>query len=100
ELLFAGVKRGEQVEHLVGDDLRPRVRAVDLVNGDDWLEPDLKRLGDHELGLRQRPFGGVDQHNGAIHHAKNALDLAAEVGMTGRVDDVDAGVLPEDRGDL
>ena len=26
------------------------------------LQPDLQRLGHHELGLRHRPFGRVDQH--------------------------------------
>ena len=35
-----------------------------------------------------------------IHHRQDALDLAAEVGVAGRVDDVDAGVLPVDRGRL
>ena len=37
ELLLARVERGEQVEHLVGDLGRPRVRPVDLVDDDDRL---------------------------------------------------------------
>ena len=64
------------------------------------LRPDLERLGDHELGLRHRPLGGIDQHEGAVDHVEDALDLAAEIGVAGRVDDIDAGVLPEDRGGL
>ncbi len=80
--------------------VRPRVRAVDLVDGDDRLEADLQRLGDHELGLRQRTLGGIDQHDRAVHHVEDALDLAAEVGMARRVDDVDAGCAPQDRRDL
>ena len=79
---------------------RPRVGAVDLVDDDDGLEPDLERLGHHELGLRQRPFGGIDQHQSAIDHVEDALDLAAEIGVARRVDDIDARVLPEDRGHL
>ena len=35
-----------------------------------------------------------------IHHRQDALDLAAEVGVAGGVDDVDAGVVPIDRGRL
>ena len=62
--------------------------------------PCFERLGDHELGLRQRPFGGVDQHDGAVDHVEDALHLAAEIGVAGRVDDVDARVLPEDGGAL
>ena len=100
ELLVGGVERGEQVEHLVDHLDRARVGAVDLVDDDDGLEPDLERLRHHELGLRQRAFGGVDQHQRAVDHVEDALDLAAEIGVAGRVDDVDAGVLPEDRGRL
>ena len=59
-------------------------------------KPDLERLRDDELRLRHRPFGGVDQHDGAVHHVEDALDLAAEIGMARRVDDVDARVLPEE----
>ena len=72
------------------------VRPVDLVDDDDRLQADLQRLAEHELGLRHRAFGGIDQHDGAVHHVEDALDLAAEIGVAGRVDDVDAGVLPDD----
>ena len=92
ELLVGRVERGEQVEHLVEHFGRPRVRAVDLVDHDDRLEAELERLGDHELGLRQRALGGVDQHQRAVDHVEDALDLAAEIGVARRVDDVDAGV--------
>ena len=100
ELLLAGVERREQVEHLVDDFGRARVGTVDLVDDDDRLQADLERLGDHEFGLRQRAFGGVDQHQRAVHHVQDALDLTAEIGVAGGVDDVDAGVLPLHRGRL
>ena len=77
-----------------------RVGAVDLVDDDDRLQADLQRLDDHEFGLRHRAFGGVDQHQRAVHHVQDALDLAAEIGVAGGVDDVDAGVLPLHRGRL
>ena len=64
------------------------------------FKPDLQRLGDDELGLRQRAFGRVHQHQRAVHHVENALDLAAEVGVARRIDDVDARVLPLHRGSL
>ena len=56
-------------------------------------QAELQRLAEHELGLRHGAFGGVDQQHHAVDHRQDALDLAAEVGVAGRVDDVDAGAL-------
>ena len=69
----------------------------------------LQRLAQHEAGLRQRALAGVDEQQHAVDHGQAALDLAAEVGVAGGVDDVDGdrvavgrlvvhgGVLGEDR---
>ena len=51
--------------------------------------PSAERLLQHEAGLRQRPLRGVDQQQDAVDHRQRALDLAAEVGVARRVDDVD-----------
>ena len=32
-------------------------------------EAEAQRLGEHELGLRHRPFGGIDQQQNAVDHA-------------------------------
>ncbi len=48
----------------------------------------LQRLAQHEAGLRQRALAGVDEQQHAVDHGQPALDLAAEVGVTGGVDDV------------
>ena len=61
------------------------------------FSPIFERLADHELGLRHRPFGGVDEHDRAVDHRQDALDLAAEIGVAGRVDDIDPHVLPHHR---
>jgi hypothetical protein len=100
ELLFVGIERGEEVEHVVDDFLVALVGPVDLVDGDDRLQADLEGLRQHELGLRHRPFGGVHQQHGAVDHVEDALDLAAEIGVAGGVDDVDAHVVPGHRRDL
>ena len=100
ELLVAGVEVGEQVEDLVQHRVVALVGPVDLVDHDDRAQALLERLGDHELGLRQRALGGIHQHDGAVDHVEDALHLAAEVGVAGRIDDVDAMVLPKDRGAL
>ena len=91
ELLVIGVEQDEQVEHFVEHFGGARVGAVDLVDDDDRLEAERERLAGDELGLRHRPFGGVDQQDDAVDHRQDALDLAAEIGVAGRVDDVDVG---------
>ena len=67
------------------------------------LRPSSKRLAQHEAGLGHRAFRGVHQKEAAVHHAQDALDLAAEVRVAGGVDYVDldslvlhCGVLGED----
>ena len=90
ELLFGGVESGKKVEYFVDHFDVAFVRAIDLVDHDDRLQPDLERLGQHKFGLRHRPLGGIDEKHGAVDHIENAFDLAAEIGMARSVDDVDA----------
>ncbi len=94
------IERGEQVENLVHDLGMPLFRLVDLVDADDRTQADLEGLRHNELGLRHRTFGGVHQNDGAVHHVQDALHLAAEVRVAGRVHDVDADVVPDDRSGL
>ncbi len=98
ELLIGRVEGGEEIEDLVHDLGGPRIGAVDLVDDDDGLEAHLQGLGDDEFRLRQRPLGGVDENKRAVNHMQDALDLAAEIGVARRVDDIDARVVPDDRG--
>ena len=57
-------------------------------------EPERQRLPGHEARLRHRALGGIHQDQHAIHHAQDPLDLAAEVRVARRVDDVDLHTLP------
>ena len=75
-------------------------RAIDLVDHQDRAQAQRQRLAGDEAGLRHRAFEGVDQQQHRVDHLEHALDLAAEVGVAGRVDDVDARALPGDRGEL
>ena len=90
---LVGVEIDEEVVDLVEDLLGAGVGAVDLVDDDDGRELGFEGLGEHVAGLRQRAFGGVDEQDDAVDHLEGALDLAAEVGVAGGVDDVDLGVL-------
>ena len=91
--MLVGVEVDKEVVDLVQHLGRARVAAVDLVDDHDGDEPQRQRLGEHEAGLGQRPLGGVDEQHDAVDHAQRALHLAAEVGVAGRVDDVDLDVV-------
>jgi hypothetical protein len=95
ELLVRSIERREQVEDLVDHLGGAGVRPVDLVDHHDRLEADLERLGDHELGLRQRALSGIDQDERAIDHVEDTLDLAAEVGMARGIHNIDPCALPD-----
>ncbi len=56
-----------------------------------------ERLAEHEARLRHRSVERIDDEQNAVDHAQNALDLATEVGVAGRVDDVDLGPVPAHR---
>ena len=94
ELLVGCVEIGEEIENFVQDVLVAFVGPVDLVDGDDRAKAAFQRLRHDELGLRQRAFGSIDKHDDAIDHVQDTLDLATEVGMARRIDDVDVGALP------
>ena len=102
--MLVGVEVEEELLDLVDDLGGAGVLAVNLVDHQDHREPRLERLAEHEPRLRQRTLARVDEQEHAVDHRERALDLAAEVGVAGRVDDVDlhaavadGGVLRQDR---
>src|SRR5262249_51253139 len=94
ELILGRLEIDEQVVDLVEHLGRARVAPVDLVDDDDGRQARLEGLLQHEAGLRQGPLGGVDQQQHAVD--QRPLDLRAEVGMTGCVDDVDVDAAVRD----
>ena len=69
---------------------RAAARPVDLVDHHDGLEPEGQRLAGDEARLRHRTLDRIHQQQHPVDHRQHALDLAAEVGVPGGVDDVDA----------
>jgi hypothetical protein len=60
----------------------------------------LQSLAEHETGLWHRPFHSVYQQQHAINHIHNPLYLAPEIGVAGRVDDVNRHTLIDNAGVL
>jgi hypothetical protein len=79
----------QKLQNLVLHLAKTRVGLVDLVDADDNPMVQIKRLLQDETGLRHRAFRRVNQQNNAVHHLQNTLHLAAEIRVTGGIDDVD-----------
>ena len=86
----------EQLVDLVGHFLGSGVGTVDLVDHDHRREMQGQGLGEDVAGLGHRAVGGVDQEEDPVDHGQGPLHLTSEVGMTGRVHQVDPGVAPLD----
>ena len=67
---------------------------VHLVDEGDARDLVLVGLAPDRLGLGLDAGDGVEDRDGAVEDAQRALDLDGEVDVAGRVDDVDAVVLP------
>jgi hypothetical protein len=100
DVLVGGAEVHEQLVHLVEHLVGAGVLAVDLVDDDDRRQAGGQRLLQHVAGLGQRALGGVDQQQHAVDQLERALDLATEVGVAGRVDQVDLHVPSTDRSRL
>ena len=68
--------------------------AVHLVDEAHARDVVLVGLAPDGLGLRLDAGDRVEHGDGAVEHAQRALDLDGEVDVAGRVDDVDAVVVP------
>ena len=104
ELLVRGVKIHQQLQHLVDDLVDALVGAVDLVDDDDDPVAELQRAAQNKARLGHGTLGRIDEQDDAVDHLQDTLHLAAEVGVTRGVDDVDlrvavphGGILRHDR---
>ena len=100
ELLLGGIEIDEKIIDFVQDSGDAGVGSVDFVDADNRRQLGLERFFENEPCLRQRPLRSIHEQHHAIDHCEGALDLAAEVRMAGRIDDVDLHIAVMDRGVL
>ena len=93
ELLVGRAEVHHQVERLVDHLFGAGALAVDLVDADHDREVGVDGVTQDEARLGHGALGGVDEKDRAVGHPEHALDLAAEVGVAGGVDDVDLDAL-------
>ena len=71
-----------------------RAHAIHLVDERDSRDVVTLGLVPHRLGLRLHTTDRAEKRHSAVQHAQRALHLHGEIDVTGRVDDVDAVILP------
>ena len=89
ELILLRAEVDKQVYDLIDNLCRARVGSVDLVDNDKNLLLERKGLFEDEARLGHTALECVDEQKHAVNHHEYALDLAAEIGMAGSVNDVD-----------
>ena len=89
ELLFGGSEFGEEVEGLVYHPVGAGVGAVNFVDDDDGAVSHGEGFAGDEAGLGHGAVYGVHEQKNAVYHRHDALDFAAEIGVSGGVHDVD-----------
>ena len=84
-----------------GPEDAPRIGAgpVDLIDEDQRRDVEPLERAEEQRRLRLDALDRRDDEDGTIEHAEDALDFGDEVGVTGRVDEVDREITDEERGD-
>ena len=92
--LFAGAKVNEEIVDFVEHFPGAGVLAVNFIDDHNKGKFGVQGFTQDKTGLRERPFSGINQENGPIHHAERPFHFAAEIGVAGSIDDVDLDVIP------
>ena len=86
--------RAQTVDHHLDAAREIRADAVHLVDEADARHVIFVGLAPHGFGLRLNAGNGVEHGDRAVEHAHGTLDFDREVHVAGRVDDVDAVIVP------
>src|SRR5689334_20539165 len=97
KLIFLGIEVDEEIVDFVEYLLCARVWPIDLVDHQHWRKPSFQSFAENIAGLRKRSFTSVSKQHHSIDHLERTLNLAAEVAVTGSVDNVDLHIAIEDR---
>ena len=89
----------EPARHGLDDPVGVGSGPIDLVDEDQRRDVEALEGAEEEWRLRLDALDRRDDEDRAVEHAEDALDLRDEVGVAGRIDEVDRQVAEEERGD-
>jgi hypothetical protein len=96
KLLFGSLQVEEKLKHMLVNFIRTAVGLIDLIDNHDWFKTEVKGFLQNEACLRHRSLECIYQENNAVSHIEYALYLATEIGVTGRIDNVNLRVFIAD----
>ncbi len=99
-MFFIGALVDEEIEGLVHHFLGAGGGAVDLVDHDDGFMAFFQCLAQYKTSLRHGAFHCIHQEEHAINHVHDAFHFTTEIGMAGRIDDIDGDAVVLDAGIL
>ena len=97
ELVFSGAKLVEQFKRLVHHPIGARTGTVDFVDHNDDFQTQRERFFGHKTRLRHRALNCVNQQQRAVDHRQHTLNFATEIGVAGRVNNVDSRAFVDHR---
>ena len=97
ELFVIGIEVDKEFEYFIHDLVYARICAVDLVDNHNDLVVQLQSLLKHKARLGHGSLRGINEENYAVDHFEYTLNLAAEIGVPGGIDNVYLYVLVVDR---
>ena len=98
QLLFVGSQLDEKIQHFVDDFVHPLIGPIDLVDHHYRFQFLLQGFAEHVLGLRHGTFIGIHQEQHPVHHGQHPFHFAAEIGMAGRIQNVELHAVVNDGG--
>ena len=100
ELILLGAEVDEQINDFVNDFCGARVGSVDLIDNNEYFLLERKSLLKDKACLGHTALERIDEQKHAVDHHEYTLDLAAEIGMAGSVNDIDFHAVIVDGGIL
>ena len=92
QLVFVCIQLHEQLQNLIHNLIRACFGSIHLIYADNNRVIQLQRLAQNEFCLGHRPFKCIHHQHNAVYHFQHTLYLAAEIGMSGGINDVDFGI--------
>ena len=97
QLVIIRAQLNKQIQHLIHHFGRPGAGTVDLIHHNHRPLSQAKSLFQHKPGLGHTALKSVHQQQNAIHHHQDPLYLAAKIGVTGSIHNINFRILIHDR---